>query len=160
MATLTRRFLVVAALFFWQGGFTFYSAVVVPLGQATFGPLEQGFLTGQVTNYLNLAGVIALVPLAWDAAAGRDVSPGRRAARWICWAILAVTMVGLLGLHVYLDRLLDPETVQVLERRPFRSGHRWYLWLSTIQWAVALVYVAVALASWRWEDGEGRKGAV
>ena len=34
--TLVRRFLVVAALMFWQGGFTFYSAVVVPLGQKLF----------------------------------------------------------------------------------------------------------------------------
>jgi len=29
---LARRFLTIAALMFWQGGFTFYAAVVVPIG--------------------------------------------------------------------------------------------------------------------------------
>ena len=29
--TILRRFLVLAALMFWQGGFMFYGAVVVPI---------------------------------------------------------------------------------------------------------------------------------
>ncbi len=33
MFRLLRRSLVVIALMFWQGGFTFYAAVVVPIGQ-------------------------------------------------------------------------------------------------------------------------------
>ena len=37
MLILLRRFLVLAALFFWQGGFTFYASVVVPVGQQVFG---------------------------------------------------------------------------------------------------------------------------
>jgi hypothetical protein len=45
--------LTLIALFFWQGGFTFYASVVVPIGQEVFGPLRQGFLTRQVTVYLN-----------------------------------------------------------------------------------------------------------
>ena len=31
---ILRRYLVVIALMFWQGGFTFYAAVVVPVGTA------------------------------------------------------------------------------------------------------------------------------
>ena len=53
--TILRRFLVLIALFFWQGGFTFYAAVVVPVGQQVLhSHLRQGFVTQQVTNYLNL----------------------------------------------------------------------------------------------------------
>ncbi len=68
---LLRRFLVLLALFFWQGGFTFYAAVVVPIGQHVFGHLRQGFVTRQVTVYLNLAGAVALLILVWDLFAAR-----------------------------------------------------------------------------------------
>ena len=44
--TILRRFLVLIALFFWQGGFTFYAAVVVPVGQQVLhSHLRQGFVT-------------------------------------------------------------------------------------------------------------------
>src|SRR5260370_16274673 len=67
MPTLVRRVLVLAALMFWQGGFTFYAAVVVPVGQDVLGShLAQGFITRQVTNYLNLAGGLALGILGWE----------------------------------------------------------------------------------------------
>src|SRR5438067_11181166 len=95
------RFLVVAALMFWQGGFTFYSAVVVPLGQDIFGK-RQGFLTREVTDYLNLAGAIALLLLAWDVAAVSD-RPFRRLLRWLCWAVMAVGLAVLLWLQPHLD---------------------------------------------------------
>ena len=58
---LVRRFLVLAALMFWQGGFTFYAAVVVPIGTAQLGgATEQGFITRHVAWYLNLVGAVAL----------------------------------------------------------------------------------------------------
>src|SRR5579871_1207813 len=69
---LVRRYLVLTALMFWQGGFTFYAAVVVPIGTAQLGgATEQGFITRHVAWYLNVAGAVALVILAWDAAATR-----------------------------------------------------------------------------------------
>src|SRR5215468_6101686 len=83
MFILVRRFLVLVALMFWQGGFTFYAAVVVPVGQNELGShLQQGFITRQVTDYLNLSGAIALFLLGCDVAASRDRSTGRRWARW------------------------------------------------------------------------------
>jgi len=42
--------------------------------------------------------------------------------------------------------------------RLFRRGHRWYLWLSTFQWALALGYIGLTLAAWRREDREGVGG--
>jgi hypothetical protein len=37
MVTMVRRFLLLTALVFWQGGFTFYGAVVVPIGSEILG---------------------------------------------------------------------------------------------------------------------------
>jgi hypothetical protein len=37
MIAMVRRFLVLAAVMFWQGGFTFYEAVVVPVGSEILG---------------------------------------------------------------------------------------------------------------------------
>src|SRR5262245_18710773 len=108
MTFLTRRFLVLAALMFWQGGFVFYAAVVVPIGQQVLhSPTEQGFITRRVTVFLNLAGAATLVPLAWDAFACRDHSVWRRRTRCFAWAVMVLTLVLLFGLHPCLERYLD-----------------------------------------------------
>lgn len=151
--TITRRFLVVAALMFWQGGFTFYASVVVPLGQEVFGP-EQGFLTQRVTNYMNLAGAIALALLAIDAAAER-VGPVRWRLRWVAWCAMAVGLVALVVLHPWLDALLDADNARILDRHAFRPGHRAYLWISTIQWVAMLAYLTLTL--WIWHEADRRR---
>src|SRR5437899_8924195 len=100
MLTLARRLLVLAALMFWQGGFTFYSAVVIQVGAEVFhSHLDQGFVTQRVSNYLNLAGAAALPLLAWDVLASRDVR-WRRRLRWAVWAVLAGTLALLAWMHV------------------------------------------------------------
>jgi hypothetical protein len=150
MLTL-RRFLALAALCFWQGGFTFYSSVVVPLGQQLNGPTPQGFLTREVTNYLNLAGFAALPLLAWELAAARDPRPARRALRWGLGVVLVATLAALYLLHRHLDAMMDLETLRV-DRRSFRPSHRLYLWVSTAQWACAVGYLLLTLRAWRAED--------
>lgn len=153
MWTLLRRFLVLAALMFWQGGFTFYAAVVVPIGQEVLGSHQsQGFITRQVTDYLNLAGAICLLPLAWDTAISTPSSIRRHWLRWLSWVGMAVILGLLVGLHGQLDTLLDPDAYAILDRPTFRSGHRLYLWLSTIQWSFCLVYMGLTLIAWREED--------
>ncbi len=140
---------------FWQGGFTFYAAVVVPVGQEELGShLVQGFITRRVTNYLNLAGAVALVPLAWDVAA--DPSVKRRRARGLCWLGMAAALAALVWLHPRLDALLDLDSQTLLNRKSFRAGHRWYLWISTVQWALAVAYTALTV--WAW-SGESAKAA-
>jgi hypothetical protein len=139
-----------AALLFWQGGFTFYAAVVVPVGRATIGSIPQSTVTRQVTNYLNLSGVVALVPLAWDIWATRDQS--RRTWRWTMWLGLAATMLALFWLHTRLDALLDPNTGAVRDGETFDWQHRLYLWTCTVQWALAGTYGVLSLAAWRVED--------
>jgi hypothetical protein len=142
---------------FWQGGFVFYAAVVVPLGQKVFGSgVQQGFLTRQVTNYLNLAGAVALVVLAWDVAASRLATMPWYRSRWLPWLGMAVTLGLLVWMHPLLDELLDPEAMDVLQPRLFRARHRWYLWASTLQWACGLAYMALMVQVWRAEDGVKR----
>src|SRR5262249_50137002 len=87
--TIVRRFLVLLTLLFWQGGFTFYAAVVVPIGTQVLGSTaEQGRITRRVTPYLNLSGVAGLVFLGWDIGAGRDPLRRRRRLRWLTWLLL------------------------------------------------------------------------
>jgi hypothetical protein len=153
--TLLRRCLVLVALMFWQGGFTFYAAVVVPIGQQTLGsPKDQGFITRRVTNYLNLAGAISLLPLAWDAAVSGGAGRWRR-VRWLTWLGMALALGLLVWLHGRLDTLLDPDALRVLSRGAFRAQHRWYLWVSTFQWLCAVVYAVASLCVWREGDRAG-----
>jgi hypothetical protein len=158
--TLPRRFLVLVALMFWQGGFTFYAGVVVPVGRDVLGSeREQGFITREVTRYLNLSGGIALAVLGWDAVATADRSRLRRWTRLLAWAGMAAALVWLVWLHPRLDALLDPEASRILDRKAFRSGHRLYLWISTVQWGLGIVYAGMTLAAWRAEDrGNSRLG--
>jgi Na+-driven multidrug efflux pump len=151
---LLRRYLVLAALFFWQGGFTFYAAVVVPVGQEVFGHRPQGFVTRRVTLFLNLSGAAAAALLAWDLFGKGDPSRCRRRARAGLWLVLAGTLAVLFALHARLDSLLDPEAFDLADPRTFRRGHRLYLWISTVQWAAAVVYLALTLRAWRAEDRE------
>jgi hypothetical protein len=151
--TLTWRFLVLAALLFWQGGFTFYAAVVVPVGSEILGShLQQGFVTRTVTNYLNVAGLVALVVWGWDIAFTSDSSPRRRLLRGTLWTVLLLTLGVLARLHVRLDEFLDFESFQILDHARFRALHRWYLWISTVQWGGSLLLLAVTLQTWRSED--------
>jgi hypothetical protein len=152
MTTLLRRFLVLAALLFWQGGFLFYASVVVPVGQELTSHRRQGLITQQVTNYLNLAGAVALVPLAWDVAVSGDGSLRRRVFRWASWAGMALALALLAWLHPRLDELLDNASLSIADPPLFRERHRVYLWTSTVQWALGVAYTLLMLLAWRAED--------
>lgn len=153
---VVRRFLVLAVLVFWQGGFTFYAAVVIPVGREVLGAHRaQAAITRQVTNYLNVAGALALAPLAWDAVAARGASQRRYVLRWGCWAGMALTLALLAGLHLHLDALMDQDTTAGADRPTFYAAHRWYLLVSTLQWACAVAYTVLAVLAWREDDRAG-----
>jgi hypothetical protein len=148
---ILRRYLTLAALSFWQGGFTFYAAVVVPVGQELTSHLEQGFITRRVTFYLNLSGAAALAILAWDLFAP-DASRLRRLGRVGLWLFMTGALGYLFVLHDQLDSLLLPAEHRITDIKTFRPGHRVYLWVSTVQWFAALLYLGLSLAAWRAED--------
>jgi hypothetical protein len=149
---LFRRFLVMTALLFWQGGFLFYAAVVVPVAQEVLGShLRQGFVTRRVTNRLNLSGAIALAIVALELATS-DRKRRRRLARAILWLGMAAALALLVWLHIHLDSMLDPDQRLILDREQFYTSHRAYLWISTVQWAFGVVFLWLTLAAWRAAD--------
>ena len=153
MITMARRFLLVAALMFWQGGFTFYGAVVVPVGSEVLGShQEQGWITRSVTIFLNLAGIVAIGVWAWDIAMTREPNAWRRRLRWALWIVLLLTLGLLAWLHLRLDDLLDLESFRIVDRPQFRRLHVWYLNTSTVQWGSSLLLLAATLLAWRSED--------
>ncbi|WP_165073081.1 hypothetical protein [Paludisphaera rhizosphaerae] len=153
MIIFLRRLLLLLSLMFWQGGFTFYGAVVVPIGSSLLGSgTEQGFITRSVTNYLNLAGVVALAIWAWELAAVRGTSSGGRRLRFSIWTGCALCQVALIWMHWKLDQFLVPEDATILDPQRFHSLHETYLTISGVQWGGCLVLTALTLWSWRVED--------
>jgi hypothetical protein len=148
--TVMRRLVLLVALMFWQGGFMFYGAVVVPVGGEVLGShLEQGFITRSVTNYLNMAGVVALALWCWDVAAG--YGPGHR-LRWGGLCLLALMLGVQLWLHLWLDELLDESSFRILDQPVYQRLHQCYLIISTAQCGLAVVLVALTIRAWRAED--------
>ncbi len=154
MATL-RRSLVLAALFFWQGGFTFYTSIVVPIGTNRLGRVEQGFITREVTEHLNVAGVIALLVMGWDLVAARDPSRFRNRLRMGLWVLLWVGLAGLFWMHQRMDGLLDASDSSVRDAKAFYPLHRVYLWISTGQWGCGLAFLWTSVQGWRASDRLG-----
>jgi hypothetical protein len=138
---LVRRCLVLAALLFWQGGFTFYAAVVVPLGRRLIGS-HFSDVTQQVSNYLNLSGAVFLLLMAWDAWATRS---GKWV--WLAWFVLVATLGVLVWMHPHMDALMDANEYAAL-----KPWHRVYLWTSTGQWFVVVGYVPLLIRGWQRED--------
>lgn len=154
MTTVLRRLLLLLALMVWQGGFMFYGAVVVPVGAEVLGShREQGFVTQSVTNYLNVAGAVALAVWGWDVAAGGGA--GGRRLRWTGWGLLVVLLAVLAWLHLRLDDLLVVDEFRIRDRPGYRRFHQWYLLTSTLQWAASLLLLGWTLRAWRSADARG-----
>lgn len=154
------RFLTVAALAVWFGGFTFYSTAVISTAQEVLhSHIRAGLITQQVTNWLNLISVPALAicftNLIWLR---------KRACKW-WFQILAASLgamtilqVALFVFHPVLDRQIVNR--EVLDESVFFKLHRVYLFLSTAQWLATLGYVWSTLMVWRGEDAAGREACV
>jgi len=151
--TILRRFLVLAALVFWQGGFLFYAAVVVPVGRHELGS-DQSRVTRLVTVYLNLAGAVSLLPFAWDT----WTTPSRRGGRWTCWLGMAAALPVLVWLYDRIDAVIDPGTASIQDHGVFYPSHRWYLWISTAQWAFAMFFMLLSVVAWNSADQRTKSG--
>ncbi|MBB75773.1 MAG: hypothetical protein CMJ75_14805 [Planctomycetaceae bacterium] len=123
-----REFIVLSLWALWIGGLTFYALIVVPIGGELLGETQQGFITQQVTQWLNGIGIAALLTLAWSAAA----RPG--SGQWLNLTLLAALQAGLLLVHRQLGPLLDAQAIEVLDPDRFYEVHRVYLILTTFQW--------------------------
>lgn len=142
----TLHHLILLALFAtWFGGFTFYTAIVVPIGTDVLGSSRtQGFVTQQVTDKLNLIGGPTILMMLIDLIYFRRTR-SRKMNLWFTATLtgIAVLWFVLLIVHPMLDAMLQPEHEHVLDDAKFYSLHRVYLWTSTIQWLLCWVWLAL-----------------
>jgi hypothetical protein len=138
-----RRFLYIAAVAFWLGGFTFYSAVVIHVGHHVLGSrVRQGLVTQVVTNWLNFSGVIALVLMLWS-----TLAIGRSAGWWtwrvalVAWVLIALVQVELLIMHPMMDGLIDIKARAIVDEVEFRRLHLIYMTSATVQWGAGIIHV-------------------
>jgi hypothetical protein len=146
-----RRFVVIAAVAFWLGGFTFYSGVAIPMGVEVLGGHRTvGFITERVTNWLNVAGVITLAVLLWNMVAVRP-STGKpvRILLIVTWLVMAGIEIELICLHPVLDHLLVPHAREILNEDRFDLLHHVYLISSSVQWFAGVIHVAAISIAWQ-----------
>lgn len=146
--TTLRRFLVVQAFAVWQGGFVFYSAVVVPVGTGVLGSAAvQGEITRPVTDWLNLLGGVWAAVFLWELLADADPSRPRRRLRWLGWAAAVGLLAALALMHLKLDSLFD-EDGRRTDVLAFRRWHIAYLWASTVHWLLGLLLAWLTVRAW------------
>jgi hypothetical protein len=156
-----RRFLAIAAIAFWLGGFTFYSSVAIPMGVEVLGTHRAvGFITERVTNWLNVAGVAALIIFAWNMALGwRDASRVLRVALLVTWLFMAVIEIELIALHPMMDRLITTHPVrEVLDEDRFDFLHHVYLISTTAQWCFGMIHVWCICVLWKQPSARAMAG--
>jgi hypothetical protein len=148
--TIFRRVLLLWLFMFWQGGFMFYGAVVIPIGSSVLGSdLDQAFITRLVASALNLTGLIVLLAWLWDLLAERST---RLKRRWAVWLFLLLLLAALAWLHPHMDAHLDPVAQRLHQRDDFRHLHRWYLRIITVQWLACILFTVWTLQNWRATD--------
>lgn len=144
------RFLIMIIFMVWFGGFTFYGAVVIPTAHHVLGThLEVGFLTQRVTHWLNLGGGITILALAVNLWLLKRNGVSDLRPLMVTWAMLILTLIGLLVLHQHLDQYLDEVEHVISKRTDFYAWHRIYLLFATIQWCAAIAHLWYVMARWR-----------
>jgi hypothetical protein len=138
------RGLGILGLIVWVGGFTFYSAGVIPVLHDAMPMRAAGRITQRVTDRLNLAGTVTV--LIWWVLIGveRRLGPSRvRIARALLLLATTLLLAALVWLHAMMDdRLAEGRLAG------FYPWHRAYLIVSTIQWFVNLGLLGLSLRLW------------
>lgn len=123
----------------WLGAFTFYAAIVVPIGSEVVGKTSQGFVTQQVTYWINGFSLAVIASLIADFGRRRGTS------RIVLTSLFGLQTVLLLYLHGKLSDYLHREQLGVAESDVFYEWHRGYLIVSSSQWATAIAIVALLI---------------
>jgi hypothetical protein len=134
-----RRYLLLLALAFSFGGFTFYAGAVIPIATDVVGKTTQGFVTRRVTNVLNLATVVTVVLLFVEAiAARRERTRTANAAFIALTTAVGLCCVALILLHPQLEAFMTAVGQPVTDRPHFYRAHQFYLSISALQWLFTL----------------------
>ena len=149
-ATRVRRFLLLLAIAFSFGGFSFYASVVVPIGSEVLDPTSQGFVTQQVTHFLNGAAGVMWLLLVWELVAERKLQPRRVTKQLsVLTGVLGLCCIVLPVIHPWLDALLEADSFSITDFENFYTLHQVYLWLCSLQWFASLVVIWVLLSNWQ-----------
>ncbi len=150
---MLRRWLVLVVFSIWFGGFTFYSAIVVPIGNDVLeSDILQGLVTQRVTTWLNSFGAGVALLLAIDLWLTRRAASRRLVgAATTTLAILAASLPVLALLHAELDQLIRPERLGISDPDRFGTLHVVYLQVSTVQWLAGAIHIGLLIALWRRE---------
>ncbi len=117
----------------WWGGLTFYAAIVIPIATELLGAETQGFVTQQVTRWLNVLTTVWLVMVAVR---------HRSHWRWSVWTVLALCQIALFVDHARLTSLMDISTQAIaIDRARFYAEHQVYLWITVVQWLAGLLWL-------------------
>jgi hypothetical protein len=153
-ATILIRITLLITFAIWWGGFTFYAAIVVPVGSEILGSARtQGFITQVVTHWLNLAAALTILMMAVDSWLNRRtrkkvgffIQLGATIASFICLAVLVY-------LHPRMDELINFSGETISDEAKFYEIHRVYLWVSSVQWVLGAVWMAFIAI--RFSDGK------
>ena len=153
------QWLLLGVFLFWLGGFSFYMAVVIPTGSEVVGTRTQGFITQQVTHYINLFCLIATVGMLVDWV--QCFLRSRRESNevistlicGVCAILIGACLAILYPLHIQLDELIDPDENLVYDEVLFYGKHRIYLWISTLQFVMGWVWLFARLWIWNRRSG-------
>ena len=137
-----------------MGGFSFYGGVVVTVGSMVIdgGGREFGFVTQQVTFWLNLAGSISLLYFFLSAWMDLKLSAGLRWTHRLIFLSLLLVSIGQIILwidHSAMDRRLDIEHHVILDKAAYRLGHKVYILTSTAMWGLCLGLLWLTIYVWR-----------
>lgn len=143
-----------------MGGFTFYALIVIPTAERVLDSMrDTGFITQQVTRWLNVigAGVLLILPclLAVD---WREQTPRMRFGLAATWAIMLAAQAGLFITHPLIDQFLEAQGHKIHGFEQFEKMHTLYLVFATVQWSAALLQIWLMLIIWRLQDGKQLSG--
>lgn len=155
------RTLVIATFALWFGGFTFYVSFVVPVGSEVLGSdRAQGFITQQVSHWLNVVSAFAIVIMLLETVRGRLVA-AKRACRTelVMLVLMGAFLIALIWIHPIMDEMIDVEKRSISNRSRFYGFHRVYLWFSTFQWMFGWVWLFMAVLRWQNESDQNRQNS-
>ena len=154
MQWVGRTVLIFMFALYW-GGLTFYTGIVVRIIHFVLNdPMDGGLITQKVTQGLQLLGFCTLPFMAWNDLCVFRHSKGRGSVLFGLTCVLALALLGLVLVHAQLDAVIDIDQREVVDRGVFDAAHRRYNQTTTIQWLAAVVYLPLAIYSWKRIDSD------
>jgi hypothetical protein len=136
----------IIALSLWWGAFTFYAGIVVPVGMNLLGShTEMGFITQQVTIYINIFSLIIFLFFAY-CLKNEELTTHKLVEEIVIISLIGFQLL-LFLLHNYQTDLLDFENHKIINRDNFYLLHRIYLIVETLIWAVVSVLIIKEVSS-------------